>query len=41
MIFYMKERFEKNILFPRPNATEEELLAAVEGAYVKRIYRPI
>ena len=24
----------ENILFPRPNATEEELVVAVEGAYV-------
>ena len=29
-----KRQIRENILFPRPNATEEELLAAVQGAYV-------
>ena len=32
--FLYEGTIRENILFPRPNATEEELLAAVEGAYV-------
>lgn len=32
--FLFEGTVRENILFPRPNATEEELLAAVEGAYV-------
>ncbi len=34
MIFFMKELFSENILFPRPDASEEELIEAVKGAYV-------
>ena len=32
--FLYEGTIRENILFPRPNATEEELLAAVRGAYV-------
>lgn len=32
--FLYEGTIRENILFPRPNATEEELLQAVEGAYV-------
>jgi len=32
--FLYEGTIRENILFPRPNATEEELLAAVKGAYV-------
>ncbi len=32
--FLYEGTIRENILFPRPNATEEELLAAVDGAYV-------
>ena len=32
--FLYEGTIRENILFPRPNATEEELLVAVEGAYV-------
>jgi subfamily B ATP-binding cassette protein MsbA len=32
--FLYEGTIRENILFPRPNATEAELLAAVEGAYV-------
>ena len=32
--FLYEGTIRENILFPRPNATEEELLLAVEGAYV-------
>ena len=32
--FLYEGTIRENILFPRPNATEEQLLAAVEGAYV-------
>ena len=32
--FLYEGTIRENILFPRPNASEEELLAAVEGAYV-------
>lgn len=32
--FLFEGTIRENILFPRPDATEEELLAAVEGAYV-------
>lgn len=32
--FLYEGTIRENILFPRPNATEEELLEAVEGAYV-------
>jgi len=32
--FLYEGTIRENILFPRPNATEEELLAAVQGAYV-------
>jgi len=33
--FLYEGTIRENILFPRPNATEEQLLAAVSGAYVK------
>ena len=32
--FLYEGTIRENILFPRPNATEEELVVAVEGAYV-------
>lgn len=32
--FLYEGTIRENILFPRPNATEEQLLAAVQGAYV-------
>ncbi len=32
--FLYEGTIKENILFPRPNATEEQLLAAVKGAYV-------
>ena len=32
--FLYEGTIRENILFPRPNATEEELLAAIKGAYV-------
>ncbi len=32
--FLFEGTIRENILFPRPNATEEQLLAAVKGAYV-------
>ena len=32
--FLYEGTIRENILFPRPNATEEELLRAVQGAYV-------
>ncbi|MEO9532150.1 MAG: ABC transporter ATP-binding protein [Crocinitomicaceae bacterium] len=32
--FLYEGTIRENILFPRPNATEEELMAAVKGAYV-------
>jgi ABC-type multidrug transport system fused ATPase/permease subunit len=32
--FLYEGTIRENILFPRPNATEQELLAAVDGAYV-------
>ena len=32
--FLFEGTVRENILFPRPNASEEELIAAVEGAYV-------
>ena len=32
--FLYEGTIRENILFPRPNATEKELLAAVDGAYV-------
>jgi len=32
--FLYEGTIRENILFPRPNATEEELLVAVEGAYI-------
>lgn len=32
--FLYEGTIRENILFPRPNATEEQLMAAVEGAYV-------
>jgi ABC-type multidrug transport system fused ATPase/permease subunit len=32
--FLYEGTIRENILFPRPNATEEQLIAAVEGAYV-------
>ena len=32
--FLFEGTIRENILFPRPNATEEQLLAAINGAYV-------
>ena len=35
--FLYEGTIRENILFPRPNATEEELLEAVDGAYVNEL----